>query len=146
MSNIKTLSCTLNEICDITYKSLEFNISPALVVGFVSPHLDFKLAVDKIKAIIPKKTKLILSSTAGELITKNDNAHCDTGSNWDRIVFQSFSEEIFENIYIGSVDLGCNDIKQGRSDKSPDERIKNISSQLNKMNVPFNIDFKDTVC
>ena len=43
--------------------------APKLVLGFISPHLNFETISKKIKSSFPSETKVILTTTAGELCT-----------------------------------------------------------------------------
>ena len=43
--------------------------APKLVLGFISPHLNFEAISKKIKSVFPDETKVVLTTTAGELCT-----------------------------------------------------------------------------
>ena len=47
----------------------DFNIK--LVLGFVSPHINFENTAKKIKSLFSSNVKVILTTTAGELCTFN---------------------------------------------------------------------------
>ncbi len=47
----------------------DFNIK--LVLGFISPHINFDSMSKKIKSLFPSDTKVVLTTTAGELCTFN---------------------------------------------------------------------------
>ncbi len=141
---IKTLKINSYEVTKENIKILNFNSkAPALVLGFISPNLNFSDISHKIDLLLSGNTKLILASTAGELCTfSQDKAtkslYADTPENWDDIVLQSFSSEMIENIHIETIDLQStsSDINQ---------QIKDISQTLKNVSIPFAINSDDTL-
>lgn len=147
---LKIIDTTDTQINEELIKSLNFENGkePSLVIGFISPHVDFQSISNKIRSLLPKSTKLMLSTTAGELCTfnldtKKDSLYHDASSTWNNIVLQSFSEEMIEKVEILTVPLYSEDITtQTISHK---DRIKKISYEISKLNIPFKINYEHTI-
>lgn len=109
--------------------------APQLVVGFVSPHLDFERTCRTIKSALPASTQVVLMTTAGELCNRNQQGdscglYLPTGDRWDTVVLAKFSKKMFARVSLHTVDLGCDDLKQGRSARTPAERVAKICQNL----------------
>ncbi len=106
IETFKTIKIKSSQINKENLEKLYFeNETLKLVIGFVSPNLDFKDISSKIKNYLPNDTKLILSSTAGELCTFDSNIatkklYEDTNDNWDNIVLSGFSSYMIGKGYI----------------------------------------------
>ena len=48
-------------------KSLSNDFNAKLILGFISPHINFENVSKKIKSAVSNDVKIVLSSTAGEL-------------------------------------------------------------------------------
>ncbi len=122
----------------------EFN--PKLVVGFLSPHIDFDNVSRKIKSSFSPNVKVILTTTAGELCTfnleqKRDYIYNDASSTWDNIVLQAFSDEMIDEVEILTIPLHSENITtQTISHK---ERIEIIKNEINKQHIPFKINHEN---
>lgn len=127
---------------DENVKVLSEDFNTKLVLGFVSPHIDFDFISKKIKSLFSNETKVILTTTAGELCTfsmeqKRDYLYNDASATWDNIVLQIFSDEIIENLEILTIPLHSQNItSQTISHK---ERIEKIKNEINKKQIPFKI-------
>jgi len=113
-----------------------------LVIGYVSPHINFQNVANTIKKYLKSETKLILVSTAGELCNFNLNiplnsVYVDAGEIWDDIVLISFSSYMFDDVYIATVDIG--------SEKEANKRVEEIKRNLDTINVPFKLNHNDTL-
>ena len=121
---------------------------PGFVLGFVSPHLDFKEVSAKIRGALPGVKNIVLCSTAGELSSDGENcisAYHDAGDTWDGIVLQSFSSGMIEDVSIRPVPLFSEDIRSGRIKRTITERIGLIEKELKKIELPFRIHYEDTI-
>ena len=141
---IKILKLKSNDISKDSISKLMFeNYDIKLIIGFVSPHIDMQSVVNKLKSHVD--CKIVLCSSAGELCSI-ENLYHPIDDSWDNIVLQSFSECLIDKVHIESVDLKCDDIKAGDIKYKPDERVKAIEQEINRVNIPFDVDFRDTLC
>jgi hypothetical protein len=145
---IKVVNLEENDISADVIKNLYFNDNaPKLVLGFISPHINFESISRKIKSLFPSSTKLVLTTTAGELCTfnfdkKRDYLYNDASATWKNIVLQSFSDEIIDKVEILTVPLFSENItSQNITHK---ERIKKISDEISKLHIPFKINHDHT--
>jgi response regulator RpfG family c-di-GMP phosphodiesterase/signal transduction histidine kinase len=143
---IKNIKLNLSSLRDENLKNLLFEDSKIeLIVGFISPNIDFFEASKKINSFF-KDTKVILSSTAGELCninaSLNTNIYLDTSDNWDSIVLQSFSEEIIKDVEIFSIDLKNEDILNKNISKSTQKRVSQITQEINNLDIKTDIDYR----
>lgn len=117
----------------------------ALVVGFVSPHVDFDKVARALRAVVPSDCGLLLVSTAGELCSQGNGApYCAAEAAWDQVVLQSFSRALIAQVSIHAVPLPNDDIRRGGAALSHDQRLKRIEDALSRINVPFALDHRDT--
>jgi hypothetical protein len=141
-------------ILDTNDNNLENRISslffgesaPKLVLGFISPHLNFETISKKIKSSFPSETKVILTTTAGELCTfdlntKKDSLYHEANNSWQNIVLQSFSEDIIDKIEILTIPLFSENITSQTI--SHQERINKIKNEISRLNIPFKINHTD---
>ncbi len=141
---IKTLKISSHEITQSNIEKLNFSSGEtSLVFGFVSPNLNFSEIASKISRLLPTKTKLILSTTAGELCTfsqnkKTNTLYENTNDGWDNIVFQSFNSNMIEDIHIETIDLRA-------STQNAEKQIEEITNSLKNVNIPFNIKAENTL-
>lgn len=145
---IKVINTNYNNLDETVIESLFFEEdSPKLILGFISPHLDFDQISRKIKSFLSDNTKLVLLTTAGELCTfnlneKRDALYHDASTTWDNIVLQSFSDKIIEQVEVLTVPLFSENItSQTISHK---ERISKITQEIDKLNIPFKINHEHT--
>jgi hypothetical protein len=129
---------------DIKLLSNDFNSK--LVLGFVSPHINFENVSKKIKSLLPNDVKVVLTTTAGELCTfnleqKRDNLYNDASGVWDNIVLQVFSDEIIEQVEILTIPLHSENITtQTISHK---QRIEKIRNEIDRQKIPFKINHEN---
>lgn len=117
----------------------------ALVVGFLSPHVDFDAVARALRAALPADCELLLASTAGELCGgRAPSPYCPAEGTWDQVVLQSFSRALFAQVCIHAVPLPNEDIRRGGAAPSHDERLKRIEEHLARISVPFALDHRDT--
>ncbi|WP_428026531.1 methyl-accepting chemotaxis protein [Arcobacter sp.] len=146
---LKVLSTDNSSLNDLLLKELFFEENaPKLVLGFISPHINFQEISSKIRAFSPSSTKVVLSTTAGELCTfnlneKRDSLYHDASSSWNNIVLQSFSDEIIEKVEVLSVPLFSENI--ATQTISHKQRIDKIKNEIDKLNIPFKVNHTDTL-
>ena len=149
MNDIKSILLKSHQISSEKISSILFDGRAALILGYVSPHLDMESIAGKLKQALPPGTALILSSSAGELHVEKDSdasLYCETGGYWDRIVLQSFSENMITAVFTCRIPLGCEDIRTGHPTVTPEERVRRLTDHLRNVRVPFEINHFDTVC
>ena len=120
--------------------------APSLVLGFISPHLNFEIISQRIKSSFPNETKVILTTTAGELCTfnineKRDSLYHQTSAFWNNIVLQSFSKDIIDEIEVLTIPLFSENITS--QNISHQERIDRIKNEILKQNIPFKINHQN---
>ena len=120
--------------------------APSLVLGFISPHLNFEIISQRIKSSFPNETKVILTTTAGELCTfnineKRDSLYHQTSAFWNNIVLQSFSKDIIDEIEVLTIPLSSENITS--QNISHQERIDKIKNEILKQNIPFKINHEN---
>ena len=120
--------------------------APSLVLGFISPHLNFEIISQRIKSSFPNETKVILTTTAGELCTfnineKRDSLYHQTSAFWNNIVLQSFSKDIIDEIEVLTIPLFSENITS--QNISHQERIDKIKNEILKQNIPFKINHEN---
>ncbi|MFB1009615.1 MAG: FIST N-terminal domain-containing protein, partial [Sulfurospirillum sp.] len=131
--------------------SLLENVSfkPKVVLGFVSPSLDFNSISSKLKNVLPNDTTLILSTTAGELCSFNGTNPLPSlysGANageGDNIVLMLFSSSMVSDVYVASIPLKSEDM--ATSKKTAAERSAMIAEEVKKVRVPFKMRSDDTL-
>lgn len=117
----------------------------SLVIGFVSPHVDFDRVAQVVKGAAPTGCGVILVSTAGELCSDGKGSpYCRAEGEWDHIVVQSFSRDLLAQVSIHAVPLANEDIRKGSAPLSHDDRLHRIVDQLSRVSPPFGLDHRDT--
>lgn len=118
--------------------------SPKFIAGFISPHLD----VAKVAAALSKafpESKLLLSSTAGELCNVSVELYHPTDGVWDNVVLQLMGPELIQAAEVVSIPLYCEDLKQGRVDLSMKQRVDKLRAKIQQSHVSMEIDYRDTL-
>jgi len=135
----KTISTTLEKI----------SFKPKVVLGFVSPALDFTGISSKLKQALPSDTTLILSTTAGELCSLDGSTPLSSlysqsnAGEGDNIVLMLFSSDIVSDVYVASIPLKSEDM--ATSKKTAAERTAAIVDELKKVCVPFKVEYQNTL-
>lgn len=127
----------------------EMDLDPAIVIGFCSPQLDIETVGAKLQTQLPIGSHLLLCTTSGELCsidksspTKNLYSEYAPGEG-DALVVIAFSKEMFEAIQVCHVPLHSADIHAGH--RSAAERVDLIASELAKIQLPFSINYENSV-
>lgn len=124
---------------------VDFPEGCALVVGFVSPHVDFQAVSRGLRDGVPGDTAVLLVSTAGELCSPDGQSpYCAVDGRWDRVVLQSFSRALLSQVSLHAVPLCNDDIRQGGMAVDHDQRLDRIQQELARVSVPFALDHRDT--
>ncbi|WP_173012596.1 methyl-accepting chemotaxis protein [Niveispirillum sp. SYP-B3756] len=119
--------------------------APALVLGFVSPHLDFRGIAERVRRAVAAETKLILMTTAGELCSQGGRLYSPADGAWDDIVLQSFASDLLAAVDVRAVPLHCQDIRAGKPTLSQDQRVAAIAADLSAITPPFALDSRDSL-
>ncbi|AXH08530.1 chemotaxis protein [Malaciobacter halophilus] len=144
---IKVLDTNEMQLSNEKLQTLYFNENaPKLIVGFISANINFHTISEQIKSSFPSSTKVVLTTTAGELCTfnlneKRDSLYHETNSNSNNIILQAFSEDVIQNIEILTIPLFSEDI--ANSTISPTTRITKIKDEINKNKISFKINHED---
>ncbi|WP_166434199.1 methyl-accepting chemotaxis protein [Vibrio viridaestus] len=140
-AKVKVISSS--QVSPANLAELEFkNANTSLVLAFVSPNLSFETISKKIKDALPFAKHVVCIMSAGELGGKGkDGLYHVASGEWDNIVIQSFSDNMFESVFVASVPLYCEDIKNGQPTLSIQERINKISRDLQNVKPPFSINY-----
>ena len=123
--------------------------APKLIIGFVSPHLNFANVVQKLKSALPREVHLVLSTSAGELCSidgdkQTTSLYSKNEGAWDQVVLQGFSVDMIEEVKTYSVSLKNEDILDGSFTKTAEERIANIKQEIDRVNLASIPDYKTT--
>ncbi|MQT14778.1 FIST N-terminal domain-containing protein [Segnochrobactrum spirostomi] len=126
---------------DLTAGDFAFAGAPAaLVVAFVSPHVDFEAVVAKLKRLAAP-SPVIAASTAGELCANGtDKLYCEANGTWRTVVLQVFSPDLFDRVEVFSVPLHSEDLHAGRPTLDRDARIHKIAKSLDAAVPSFPLD------
>ena len=122
---------------------------PALVVGFVSPHVDFAAAAQDVRRGLPPTTKVLVVSTAGELCAgaggESGGLYRPTGTRWDGVVLQAFDASLFSAVDVRVIPLHNDDLRRPGPLTPRADRVARIAAELERAQPPFPIDARDTV-
>ncbi|HLO79268.1 MAG TPA: FIST N-terminal domain-containing protein [Magnetospirillum sp.] len=143
---IRTLSLSSNSLAASALAPLlDHPAGCALVVGFVSPHVDFDAVARTVRAAVPGDCALLLTTTAGELCgDRGASPYCPAEGNWDQVVLQSFSRALIAQVSVHAIPLANDDIRRGGARLAIDERLSRIQEHLDRVQVPFAQDHRDT--
>ena len=136
-------SISSSQISTENLAEMNFLSGTALVIAFVSPHLDFNRVSQQLTAAIPYCKHIISIMTSGEL-GGQVNLYHPTSESWDNIVIHAFSAAMIKDVSVSAVPLFSEDIKSGSPKLSPEERVNRISRELENVRVPFDIGSRDT--
>ncbi|RAX56751.1 chemotaxis protein [Helicobacter monodelphidis] len=125
----------------IQSKLSSLSIVPKLVLGYVMPNMDFQRVSTAIKNALPQDCFLVMSSSSGLLCSMDNQEPSDKfygeGMENEGIALQVFSSSMIDNVHIASVDLGLHI-------QTPDEQIAFIEKELQKIQVPFRVQYDNT--
>ncbi|WP_417532498.1 methyl-accepting chemotaxis protein [Marinobacterium stanieri] len=118
--------------------------SPALVIGFVSPHVDIEAVARTIRQRFPS-IPVSLSTTAGELCNEGSRLYCQTGDHWDDVVLQLFSPAVASQVEVVKVPLGSEDLRSGQASMSLQKRVEKMTAAIRSLRVNMAINYQDTL-
>lgn len=127
------------------------NAEPALLVAYISPHVNFNQICQTLKQYLISHAptcQILATTTAGELYNHPDthsSLYCDTGNNWNTIVLQAFDQRLLPQVMIATVPLNNEDLKRGEINVSHHDRVQRIAQSLARLSVPFPVDHHNTV-
>ncbi|AJQ94062.1 methyl-accepting chemotaxis protein [Gynuella sunshinyii] len=143
---IRVKSISSRDISQNTLSTLDFGkTGTALVLAFVSPHLEFENTLSRLKQAMPFVSNVIGIMTAGELSSCQQHLYHSADGSWDNIVLQSFSHDIVTNVEVHSVPLFSEDILSGKVKFSLDERIRKIRAEIKNLKVTLPVSYQDTI-
>ncbi|MCM8737882.1 ATP-binding protein [Azospirillum sp. A1-3] len=142
---IKTLATDAADLCDAPRLLAFDDDPPAFVLGFVSPALPFANVAEDLRSVLPRESRLVLVSTAGELCSGVPGGLYHPGDRRDGIVLQAFSSDLFADVSIHSVPLHSEDIRTGSIRLSHEQRVDAIRRELEAIEPAFPLDCHDTV-
>ncbi|AFL68652.1 methyl-accepting chemotaxis protein [Sulfurospirillum barnesii] len=134
---------TLESVCS----NLPF--SPKVVLGFISPSLEFDSVAKKLQQAFSSECTLILSTTAGELCSLHaqnplpslySSASAGEG---DNIVLMVFAPCMISDVFVASIPLKSENM--GVSTQTEHQRVAAIAEEIKKINVPFKMRSDDTL-
>lgn len=115
----------------------------ALVLAFVSPHVDFAAVSARLKALagaIP----VVAVSGAGELCSgQGGPLYRPTGERWNTLTLQIFPPDLIAAVDIHSVPLHNEDIRAGAPTLAHDARVARITQSLGLVHPVFPIHARD---
>lgn len=138
---VVTLRTTLGQLSD---KLKALKQSPALVIGFVSPHVDIDAVARAIRGCYPG-TPISLSSTAGELCNDGRRLYCETGQRWDDVVLQLFSPALASQVEVVKIPLGSEDLRGTGKPLPLKQRLDKMTAAIRALRVNMEIDYRDTL-
>jgi hypothetical protein len=133
---------------NLSTESFRFADAPAaLVLAYVSPHVDFRTVVQHLR-ILCAPARLIAVTTAGELCAGPDMSgplYCGANGAWDNVVLQVFAPDIFAALSVHAVPLANEDIRAGHPSKTQAQRVAQIATHLSRIIPAFPIRHDDTL-
>ena len=111
----------------------------ALVLAYVSPHVDFAHVAARLKALAGSPP-VVAVSTAGELCSASASLYRPTGERWGTLTVQIFPPDLIEAVSIHRVGLHNQDLAEGKPSLSRDARVGAIAAELGRIAPPFAIE------
>lgn len=146
-SDIKVAYLTASELNSAALTPLfEVAEGPALVVGYVSPDNDINSVASDIKKVLPPNAKLILLTTSGELCRPagSHSLYCEAPDSRHRVLLQVFSRRMIDDMYIMTIDLPNDDLRNGQVNMTVEERVRRMQQEIDKHHVPFRMNINHT--
>jgi hypothetical protein len=115
----------------------------ALVLAFVSPHVDFAGLVGRLRTLADG-APVIAVTTAGELCSQDGPLYRPTGEVWSTVTVSILPPDLVAEVSVHTVPLANDDLRRGHPTLSRDERIDRIVRSLGEVRPPFPIDARET--
>lgn len=150
---VKTAKLTGDEVLRLDGSALASSLGfgaapPALVLAYVSPHLDFARMAAALRRAFPPPARVICLSTAGELFSagdgRGDDVYLPADGQWETVVVQTFSASLFAGIHVECVDLLSRGFRSGQAPFDADAQIAALESAVNAIKLPFRFHAQDT--
>ncbi len=143
---VKVINISQSQISASALDKLAFQDSrSALIIAFISPWLPFEQIARNLKQTLPFADQFVAIMTAGELSSCGQSLYHSADGQWDNIVLQSFSHELFDAVELRSVNLHCDDIKRGQIQMNEQQRTQKIEQEIQRINLPFDVRSQDTL-
>ena len=142
LTDIKTAYLSKSELTALRLKELaDVAEGCAFILGFVSPDLDVPEVARLIKQEIPSSTKLTLMTTSGELCRApgSSTLYCEAPDHRGKVLLQSFSKRMIEDIYTMHIPLPDGDLRSGTVEMSVAERVEAIQNEIERHKPPFRL-------
>ncbi len=140
-TSVVTLHATSRDLND---KLKGLSVSPALIVGFVSPHISLDQVATSVRNRFPN-VPFTLCTTAGELCNSSQGLYCQAGNQWDGIVLQCFPTSLISKVEIVRVPLECTDLRKGQASLNMQQRLDKLMASIKNLRVGMEIDYRDTL-
>lgn len=140
----KTLTIASHQISSTHLEELDLDGGTALIIAYISPHLDFASISQQLKRAMPFAQEIIGIMTSGELGGKSPVYH-DASNTWDNIVLHGFSKRLIAHTSTHLVHLHSEDIKSGAPALSVKERVNKIKAELQRLTPNFKIHSDNTI-
>ncbi len=113
----------------------------ALLMGFVSADCDFEQVSHQVKSLVSPNTKVMLMTTSGELCRQpgSDTIYRPADDNRQRVLLQSFSHRMIQDIYTINLPLPNEDLKQNDVRQTVAERVEAMKLELQTHKIPFRV-------
>ena len=112
----------------------------ALVLAYVSPHVDFAHVTARLKALAGT-IRFIAVSTAGELCSlEGEPLYRPTGDRWSSLTVQIFPPDLFEAVSVHKVHLHNEDLRAGGEKLSREARVEKIAASLSQLRPSFKVE------
>lgn len=140
---VKVMSLRSQQISAQSLAHLGFEQNnTALVLAFVSPHLDMASTLGRLKQAMPFAQQVLGVMSAGELSSCGQSLYHHTGDHWDNIVLQSYSCDLFEKVVVRTVSLHSSGAGVA---KDPAHRVRAIQTEIERIQIPFAVNYQDTL-
>lgn len=146
---VKSIALDAADLSRFDAAQLAFGAAPpALVMAFISPHLDFASTCTRLRQMFAASTRLIALTTAGELCTGNhkvgDSTYLLTGERWSTLVLQAFSPQLFEALHVATIPLHNKALRDGGKTNAA-KQVEAIQRDLLAHKPPFAVNAQDTL-
>lgn len=129
----------LKTLCDVAE-------GPALILGFLSPDLNPDDVARALRQEIPKNTKLVMLTDAGELCrpANSTTLYCPAPDGRGKVLLQAYSNRMIENVYTMSIPLHNEDLRDQNVSMTVSERVNLIREEIERHRIPFRISVNHT--
>ena len=119
------------------------NQAPALVLAYVSPHVDFEACMTRVQQALPTQTQLVGVMTAGELSSCGASMYHSADGQWDNLILQAFDASLFERVDVRAVAMHSE--LTGQPGYNRNQHIDRIAADLSRIDLPYRVTADNTV-